>query len=449
MLATDKNTLAHGWSADEVRLTGGRLIVSPVSEQRRMIDVCTDVTQFGDGQMLLTPSGQDHNRSGQKHAIGQGALMSPKLGQGIRQQRKTTGRSAVGTPLRRQHAKQGVLRVAIALLLVIALAVSSPKAGAKPVEEDDAPGVCRSSQNATLARLDRVFVRDEFRLFYTLKGKHALPNRADRNDNAVPDKVEDVAIQLTAASRLFSEVMGLRHPLTQTRYQRAVSIDVFLLNLDSGNGFAYDEVVNYSRARNGERQCALRIDLKNSHSNQNPSPAHELFHLYQYGYSMFKTRWLLEGTARWSEHAFRPRATPAKALPSDDAALGRDLLSKTYAAGPVWDRLTALLDPAGRTGLSRRFAMTYLDGNQVIKADALHGASFIKALLEELGHASIAAAQENAWDRYNWREADQRSAVHDARILRAVFSAARGKVRKEGIEDAELEAFLRIPLPRS
>jgi len=38
----------------------------------------------------------------------------------------------------------------------------------------------------------------------------------------------------------------------------------------------------------------------------NSTPAHELFHLYQYGYALFKQRWYLEGMAKWMETVFKP-----------------------------------------------------------------------------------------------------------------------------------------------
>src|SRR5690606_11826160 len=101
-------------------------------------------------------------------------------------------------------------------------------------------------------------------------GHHALANTRDRNENNIPDQVEDVATQMVAAQRLYSEVIGLKNPLSMPRYARVKSIDVFLLNMKKGNGITYDEVINYRLGFDGsEGRCSLRIDLRNSLPNQN------------------------------------------------------------------------------------------------------------------------------------------------------------------------------------
>jgi hypothetical protein len=168
---------------------------------------------------------------------------------------------------------------------LLCLACAGPAAHAQQA----APGPCRQGNNATFTALDRIYVRDEFRIVYAVDGAHALADQRDLNANGIPDKVEDVATQLVAGRRLFSEVMGLAAPLRQPRYAQATSIDVFMLKMAKGNGLAYDEVMNYRLGVDSAAgRCALRIDLLNSRPNQNPTPVHELFHLYQYGYTMFK-----------------------------------------------------------------------------------------------------------------------------------------------------------------
>jgi hypothetical protein len=293
-----------------------------------------------------------------------------------------------------------------------------------------------------------MLVVDEFRVFYTEEGTHALRTLTDRNENGVPDSVEDVALQLTVSRTLLTDSLGFAHPLAQPRYQHAQSIDVFLLNLGNANGAAYDEVVDYGRGEDGEGQCALRIDLRVDSSNRNLSPVHELFHLYVYGYTMFKPRWFLEGTARWSEAALRRAPAPEQRLPSDRAALERNLLSRVYSAGVVWNRLGAILDPEGRIGLTPDLrAARYLDGSLVVEDDELHGAGLMKALLETLDRESAATAEEQGWARYAWQEADQRDPAQDARILRAIAITVQEKTPGDSTVTAELRNFLNSILP--
>jgi len=290
-------------------------------------------------------------------------------------------------------------------------------------------------------------VHDEFRIFYTLDGEHRLPDARDANRNGVPDKVEDVATQLVVGRRIFSEVMGLTHPMRQARNARTASIDVFLFKMEKGNGRSYDEATNYRLGIDGPQgHCALRIDLLNSHSNQNVSPAHELFHQYQYGYTMFKARWLLEGTARWAEYALRPGAGPERPLPGTLQALQAQVFSESYAASAMWNRLATLLDPGGRLELPPDLMrITYTDGSPVVHDGQLRGAALMKALFEALGPLDHQVSARNGWATFGWKEEDQRSAAHDAEIFREVLKVVRALAQRSGADvTAELEAFLAL-----
>jgi hypothetical protein len=309
------------------------------------------------------------------------------------------------------------------------------------------PKECRTARNADLPRFDRMHVHDEFRIFYTLDGEHRLPDARDANRNGVPDKVEDVATQLVVGRRIFSEVMGLTHPMRQARNARTASIDVFLFKMEKGNGRSYDEATNYRLGIDGPQgHCALRIDLLNSHSNQNVSPAHELFHQYQYGYTMFKARWLLEGTARWAEYALRPGAGPERPLPGTLQALQAQVFSESYAASAMWNRLATLLDPGGRLELPPDLMrITYTDGSPVVHDGQLRGAALMKALFEALGPLDQQVSARNGWATFGWKEEDQRSAAHDAEIFREVLKVVRALAQRSGADvTAELEAFLAL-----
>lgn len=306
---------------------------------------------------------------------------------------------------------------------------------------------CGTARKANLPRLDRSHVRDEFRIVYTLHGEHALPDARDANRNGVPDKVEDVATQLVAGRRIFSEVMGLTHPMRQARNAHTASIDVFLFKMEKGNGRSYDEATNYRLGTDGPKgHCALRIDLLNSHSNQNVTPVHELFHQYQYGYTMFKARWFLEGTARWAEYALRPGMGPERPLPGTLQALQAQVFAETYEASAMWNRVAALLDPDGRLKLPADLARsTYVDGSPVIHDDLLRGAAFMKALFEALGPLDRQVSARNGWPAFGWKEEDQRTPAHDAEIFREVLQVVRAQARRSGTAaTAEMDAFLAL-----
>lgn len=320
-------------------------------------------------------------------------------------------------------------------------------AGAAAQAQQPASGPCRPGTSQAFPTLERIHVRDEFRIVYSLAGPHALKDQRDLNGNGIPDKVEDVATQLVAGRQLFSDVMGLVAPLKQPRYAQAKSIDVFMLKLERGNGLAFDEVTNFRLGFDGVTgQCALRIDLLNSHTNQNLTPVHELFHLYQYGYTMFKPRWFLEGTARWAEYALRLGSGPHTPLPLSSASLQEQVFGTTYAASNFWNRLALLLDPAGRMRLPAAAAhLAYVDGGRVVHDDELHGAAFMKALLESLASLDHEIGAQRGWPAYRWKEADQRSAQFDAQIFERIQRVVRLEARRAGLAtSAELDVFLAL-----
>ena len=67
-------------------------------------------------------------------------------------------------------------------------------------------------------------VEGEFRVFYTLEGESALSpsQRADADQNGVPDKIQNIARQLVVARQLYVEVFKLRHPFEGPRYKNRV-----------------------------------------------------------------------------------------------------------------------------------------------------------------------------------------------------------------------------------
>lgn len=335
-------------------------------------------------------------------------------------------------------SKQSAICAAL-IALASGLAIS-----ADPGREDDTAGLCRNGSSRPFSGLNRIYVRDAFRIIYATHGHHALPNVRDLNENGVPDQVEDIATQMIAARQIYTDIIGLEHPLSMPRYARVESIDVFLLDMKGGNGSAYDEVINYRLGFDGDDgRCALRIDVKNSLTNQNVTPAHELFHLYQYGYSMFKARWFLEGTAQWAEYALRPGAGPQSSLPTTSEAAQDELFSQAYRASGLWNRLAAATHPAGRLRLPEKLAgRTYVDGSPVIHDDILHGPAFIRAAFEELESLSASLSSRKGWSRYNWEEVDQKSPAHNEEMFHRVMQALGRSIAHDHPQNREIKALI-------
>ena len=274
--------------------------------------------------------------------------------------------------------------------------------------------------------LDRCYVRDEFRLFYTLAGDNALSasQREDANKDGVPDKIQDIVRQFVLARRLYVDVFKLRHPFDSPRYTNRVKFfDVFVarLPLEPGggrNGSAGDAIVNYHHSRDPAGGYeVLTIDLSKDMPCDNLSPAHELFHEFQNGYSLFKNSWYTEGTARWAQYALHKGVGRAGKLPTTEAEQAT-LYGLSYDAAGFWNALAEASDPAGTFSIPRDLADVRYAGNgrPIIEDLRLHGIGLMKALLEELAATDHRVSRAAGLNPLDWPEARQRATQNNDAI---------------------------------
>lgn len=261
---------------------------------------------------------------------------------------------------------------------------------------------CHAEWRERRGALTEMHSTGEFRIFYSLSGQDALPNSADANGNGAPDYVERVAMELAAARELYDHQLQLTHPLKSPRYQnQAEFIDVHLLSFPlttngAKHGIAYDELSSFDRAREpGRKTKVLVMDISNNLPASNPTPAHELFHLYQNGYTLFKNRWFTEGTARWAE-SLDKQGSPATGQLLRSTSEVNDLFQKTYQAASFWTLVVNRMDPA-------------------------HGGrAFIRPLFEELGRMDDVAGAKTGQGTAKWTEQEQMSPANDAYIWKAL-----------------------------
>lgn len=267
----------------------------------------------------------------------------------------------------------------------------------------------------------------KFRVRYQTEGPHAVA-ADDRNRNGVPDQVEDILTQVMAAHALFVEALGFPDPFETKRFRAATVLDIRIRSKESlkANGVAFDEL---QRSSHGD-WIGMRV-ASSVHATTNLTPAHELFHLIQYGTSSFKNRWYTEGTARWSERALGAGGLgPERNLdtwplsPEQANAVFR----MTYDASQhFWNPLAARLDAHGEipdsSALQRLQAMRYIDGSPVLKDPNLKGWKFIREVILELGAVDDDAFRELGYDR--WSEVNQFSPQNNDFILRAVERAVK------------------------
>lgn len=259
------------------------------------------------------------------------------------------------------------------------------------------------------SKLDEAAVYDRFRIFYSLSGKDALPRKRqiDSNNNKVPDFIESVGSRLIDADSFFRQEVGLRPPLKSKRYiGHAHYIDVNVLDFSNNkngpkNGVAYDGTPLFNRSLSGQASLnVITIDLSGSVRLKSQSIEHELFHLYQNGYTYFKNRWYTEGTARWSELVMIGRIGNGEELPKTTIQK-EELFNKSYAANKFWNRLIAKVD------------------------QKTLGKKFIRLLLEQLDYADDSAAKDRGMVNKNWKESEQRSNKNNLYIWNAAIESAK------------------------
>ncbi|PRD41172.1 hypothetical protein C5748_22695 [Phyllobacterium phragmitis] len=246
-------------------------------------------------------------------------------------------------------------------------------------------------------------------------------------------------------------VLGFRDPLESPRYRYSKYIDINLLSTKA-NGLAFDAMARHPLSPNRGGDCSLHITLSVNLQDRASIAArwfvvsHEMFHLYQYGYTLFKRAWVNEPLAKWAEYALRkrdmyPLEAPPEALPATTCEIDSLIANPvSREANRFWSRLVQLMDSSdAKIHLPPTLMQEeYVGGEKVFKDDTLRGVGFIAAVFQTLDAEDDAISHLNNWSAYAWHEKDQISRHHDGRILAAIGRV----ITRAGVTNPEVEAFL-------
>ncbi len=285
--------------------------------------------------------------------------------------------------------------------------------------------------------LPKHMVLGPVRVFYTVEGSSAVP-RADTNRNSISDHVEDVAKQVWAAHQLFCGALEFPDPFQSERYPGLTCIEVRIWDrneIGGGNGVAFEGSQRARTIPEGkpkDRAIVMSVG-KHVDARKNVTPAHEFFHMIQYGTTYFKNRWYLEGMARWSEHGLgrdglgQTKYPPNGRWPQSPQQL-RLLANMTYDAEFVlWNPIASRFDRKGELPRSRLTielrSLRYSDGTPVLRDHLLNGASLMRDVLLELGKFDDIAFKDLKYTE--WSEENQKSAKNDPYIYQAVMDVLR------------------------
>ncbi len=145
--------------------------------------------------------------------------------------------------------------------------------------------------------------------FIACKGETPSDISTDSSGSGVPTVSKDIAGQLQAAKYLYSSVLGLRFPLQQKismlRPGKSMS-----MRCNCRKEMVWPSIAWRQKRYDDWRAVAsegLKFVLNAAAGNRRVTftPAPRIFHLYRYGYAVFKQKWYLEGMARWMENSFK------------------------------------------------------------------------------------------------------------------------------------------------
>ncbi len=302
--------------------------------------------------------------------------------------------------------------------------------------------LCVSHVDARVATARKTFRHDyslgKIRIFYDTEGSNAI-DKADADDNDLPDQVEDIAKQTWAAYTLFVETLGFPDPFKSERFSKAAFLDIHLVNKSTlgSNGVAYDELQRFRRPTDLKGTETICFNVATSvKAPNNLTPAHEMFHLVQYGVTYFKNAWYTEGMARWSERALGLKGV-GEVRDQGPWPLPREkrnaLFDMSYEASvEFWNPLATMDDSKGaipENRVSRELReLTYSNGEKVLKDFRLHGWELMREVLVELGKADHVAFRELGYTR--WSEDNQKAKRNSPFIYQAVMDVLRRRGHK-------------------
>ncbi|MDF2418091.1 hypothetical protein GWP85_11315 [Acinetobacter beijerinckii] len=255
-------------------------------------------------------------------------------------------------------------------------------------------------ENMSIGEEKKYYKSGKIRVIYS-------PNDIDLTDinkNNIPDYVENIAIQANATIDAL-DYLGFVNPLNSPRYKSKVSyIDIHVVNI-SYNGIAYDKpyLTSFDGAKK-EKALLIKLNnrLKNFPGNYWTVVAHEIFHLYQYGYSPLKPSWYLEGMANWSERLLRKDDIYKNGqvlLPTSAVSLQNNIYQIPY--NKLWYRLAFLSNKMNDSQLNfpdSIITRKYVDGNLVFKDSSFSGYIFMRKFLSNL---SLSTKNYKVYPRLN------------------------------------------------
>ncbi len=261
-------------------------------------------------------------------------------------------------------------------------------------------------------------------VIYDESGDKAPKNNADINSNGVPDVVEDIATQLNAAREVFKDVYHFPDPLESPRFQNVTSIEIDIDSRETmkANGYAYSGVRKKSKHDPNER--AIRIKVANTvNPHKNATPAHEYFHLIQYGATYFRNAWYLEGMACWAQDCVSKKKYPSGSeipVTLNSKVVENQIYKEKYKAAEIlWYPLAVNMKDKETIPANIVNKYKYVDGSPVFHDDIIYGPNVMRDVLKTMKTKEEAAATQFGGTK-QWRNKGQSNEQNNPYIMDSV-----------------------------
>ena len=262
-------------------------------------------------------------------------------------------------------------------------------------------------------------------VIYEQEGEAAVKDKADINSNGVPDTVEDIATQVNAAREVFNTVFNFPDPLVSERFENVTSIEI---DIDSRekmehNGQAFSGVRKSSKHNPNERAILIKV-ANTVNPRKNATPAHEYFHLIQYGATYFRNGWFLEGMARWSQDSVSkinryPHAIDIPWKLKNKASAEKIYKSNYNAANHLWYPLAVNMNDKATIPDELVNKYKYVDGSPVFEDNIIYGPNVMREVIRVMKSKEDLAASEFGGVE-KWRKDGQRDDKNNEIILNCV-----------------------------
>jgi len=273
---------------------------------------------------------------------------------------------------------------------------------------------CIKGQQLSTHLLDKHYQSGPFTIYYTLEGEDKLSNVTSSSQKFPPLRVLDIAKQLNAANDFYQHDVHLTFPLNQVLYKKITHINVFIIALKL-KGSAFDKPAFEIFSDGSTTPCGLRIMISNKlDPTRKQTPAHELFHLYQYGYSIFKQQWYIEGMARFMETTFKDDENTRVEI--NAPFMCYPWYSQSYKAAIFWQSIAHHYNDI-RVTVPQIY---YSNKEPVFKKKVFTGGGMVMALLNGLKVKSQEMAIDDNRPIRNWTSVQRRRPQDNDTICRVV-----------------------------